>query len=113
MVLCPNKLIQKRSGDIPIQRTHTHTNYVTHLPDEIAGASGGVIGEIQLRVPLEHYSAVTLTLHQCCQCTQHRKRLTESCSLLLAESKVPCPAWRLKPPSTHVTFDILRSTHTQ
>ena len=85
----------------------------THLPGEIAGASGSVIGEIQLRVPLEHYSAVTLTLHQCCQCTQHRKRLTESCSLLLAESKVPCPAWRLKPPSTHVTFDILRSTHTQ
>jgi hypothetical protein len=28
----------------------------THLPGEMAGASGSVIGEIQLRVPLEHYN---------------------------------------------------------
>ena len=42
--------------------TNTHTSYVhTHtmttcLPSRLAGVSGGIIGEIQLRVPLEHYN---------------------------------------------------------
>ena len=34
--MCPNKLIQKRSGDIPIQITHTLTKY-THGTEASAG----------------------------------------------------------------------------
>ena len=67
--MCPNKLIQK--GETIRGHTHTYNNIhahtltmATHLPGEIAGASGSVIGEIQLRVPLEHYNDTHLVVSE-------------------------------------------------
>ena len=36
----------------------------THLPGGLAGASESVIEEIQLRVPLEHYTAAAPRAHE-------------------------------------------------
>ena len=57
-------VIQKRSGDIPIQITHTLTRYThTHweytLTGQVSWDFRGVIGEIQLRVPLRHVEHYT------------------------------------------------------